>query len=119
MNFFVFNYLQTTSLANVGSQADLLSIAVGVSRSLNLLAERANSHVLPAPDFLHFNIELAGRAGSTHVTRDVLVDRSWLLEETNIVMVRTNTVMRKLQGSGNPVVGVHDEAGLYLRVVSV
>lgn len=85
--------LQTASSANLGSSRNLLSIAIRISRSLNLLAQGTNSHCLPAANTLHLGDELASGASGFHVTSNVLVDGGTLLEDANAVMVGTNTVV--------------------------
>ncbi len=108
-----FGNLQTTSLADVGGEADLLGVAVGVGGALDLLAEGADGHGLPAADPLHFGVELAGGAGGVHVALDVLVDGGALLEEADRVVVGADAVVGVLEGLGDGVVGVHDDAGLW------
>lgn len=104
--------LQTTSLANLGSSTDLLSITVGVSRALDLLAESSNSHSLPALDALHLGEELARGAACVHVALDVLVDGGALLEDADGVVVGADAVVVVFEGCGDGVVGVHDDGGL-------
>lgn len=113
MRVLLLSYSQATSLTNIGCQADLLSIAIWVSSTLNLLAQRANTHGLPVLYFLHFVEKLAGRAGRIHVTSDVLVDRSTLLKETYVITVGTNAVMGIFERLGNCIIGIHDDARLY------
>lgn len=105
--------LQTASLANLGGSRHKLIIPVRVSRPLDTLAKRANSHGLPALDALHLGEELARRASRVHVTLDILINRGALLEEADAVVVRADAVVRQFQGFRNSTVGVHDEAGLY------
>lgn len=108
-------FLQATSLADLGGSTNLLSVAVGVSRALDLLAEGTNSHGLPALDALHLSEELASRAAGVHVALDVLVDGSALLEDADGVVVRANAVVGVVERSRDALVGVHDDAGLYTR----
>lgn len=103
-------HLQTTGLADVGGEADLLGVAVGVGRALHLLAEGADGNVLPAADALHLGKELAGRAGGVHAALDVLVDGGALLEQADRVVVGADAVVGVLEGLGHGVVGVHDDA---------
>ena len=105
-------HLQTTSLADLGSETNLLAIPIGISRALDLLAESADSNVLPVADALHLGKELTSRAGGAHGALDVLVDGCTLLEETDGVVVAANAVVGVLQGLGDLLVGVHDQSRL-------
>lgn len=108
--------LQTTSLANLGSSTDLLSIAVRVSRALDSLAELSDGHGLPAADALHLGEELTGGAAGVHVALDVLVDGGALLEDADGVVVGADAVVVVLEGGGDGPVGVHDDGGLGLQL---
>lgn len=112
MYIYSVRHLQTTSLADLGGGADLLVVAVRVGGALDLLAEGADGHGLPALDLLHLGEELAGGAAGVHVALDVLVDGGALLEDADGVVVGADAVVVVLEGSGDGVVGVHDDAGL-------
>lgn len=116
---FGFIHLQTASPAELGSLGNVLAVAVGVAGALDLLAKGADVHVLPVLDALHLGVELAGGAGGVHVTLDVLVDGSTLLEEADGVVVGADGVVGELHGLGDALVGVHEERGLFPVLVFV
>lgn len=105
-------HLQATSLADLGGKANLLAIPVGVSRALDLLAQSADSNVLPVLDALHLGIELTGGAVRSHRALDVFVDGGTLLEETDRVVVAADAVVGVLHRLRDFLVGVHDQSRL-------
>lgn len=110
-------HLNTTSLANFLGFSDTLSIASRISRALHLLAKGSNSHRLPAANVLHLLEELGGRLGGIHISGDIGVEHGALLEDTDAVVVRANSVVGVVQGAGDIPVGVDQDVGL-LRIVS-
>lgn len=101
-----------SSLANLGGLRHPLGIAVRVSRDLDLLAELADSHGLPARDALHLGKELVGGARGVHVGGDVGVVDGALLEDADAVVVGADGVVRVLERGGHLFVGVDLDAGL-------
>lgn len=79
---------------------------------MHLLAKLADVHRLPAADLLHLGEELSGGAGRVHVSGDVGVVDSTLLEDADAVVVVADGVMGVLQGLGDLAVGIDQEVGL-------
>ena len=105
-------HLQTTSRANLLSLRDTLLVATRVRRALDLLAKLSSIHCLPATDFLHDLEELRGRLRSIHISSDVGVVNSALLEDAHAVVVLGHSIMGILEGSGDLLVGVNKDARL-------
>lgn len=111
--------LNATSIANLLSLSNTLSIASRISRALHLLAEGSNSHRLPATNVLHLLEELRSRLGGIHISGNVGVVHGALLEDTNAVMVRANSVVGVVEGGGDSLVGVDQDARLEELLVDV
>jgi hypothetical protein len=105
-------HLDTTSIANLLSLSNTLSIASRISRALNLLAKGSNSHRLPAANALHLLEELGSRLGGIHISGDIRVEHGALLEDTDTVVVRANSVVGVVQGARDSLVGVDQDVGL-------
>lgn len=112
----MYSLRDTTSLADSLGLLDALSVAVGVGRDLDGLAELADVHGLPAADADHLVEELTGGAGGVHVGGDVGVEGGALLEDADAVVVAAHLVVRVVQGLGNCLVGVDEDVGLFMLV---
>jgi hypothetical protein len=76
-----------------------------IGRALHPLAKCGNVHCFPAFYSHHRPEELAGRAVSLHVTGNVLIDTSTLLEDADTVMVGAQSVIVELERGRDLLVG--------------
>lgn len=98
-----------TSLTNLLSLRNLLSVPRRISRTLNLLAQSPNIHTLPPTDTLHFLEELPSRLTRIHISRNVLIEHRALLEDTDAIVVRAYRVVRVFQGLGDAAIRVDED----------
>jgi hypothetical protein len=105
-------HLQATSSTNLLSVTNTIGIPAGIGGALHLLAKLANIHRLPATNTLHFLEELSGGLGSVHISSDIRVIHSALLEDAHAVVVGAHSIMGILKGSGDFLVGVNKEISL-------
>lgn len=105
-------FSHTSGLADLGRLGDALAIALGIGRDLDLLAELADVHSLPAGDALHLGEELGGRPGRVHVGGDVRVVDGALLEDADAVVVAAHAVVRVVERFRDVLVGEDADVGL-------
>ena len=111
-------HLQATSRANLLRLRDTLLVPTRVRGALYLLANFASIHFLPATDFLHDLEELRGRLCSIHISSDVGVVNSPLLEDAHAVVVLSHSIMVILERSGDLLVGVNKNVRLEVVLAS-
>ena len=106
------NLPATSSIADLGSERDTLSVKVTGLSALDSLVKSGGFHVLPSGDLDHSGQELLGRASGGHVLADIRVPLRALLEHTNRVLVTTLEIVGVSHGGGNGRVGVDVQGGL-------
>lgn len=87
----------------------MLAIASRISRALHLLAKGSNCHRLPTTDAFHPLEELSSRFGGIHVSRNIGIVHGTLLEDTDAVVIRANSVVGVVEGGRDTPISINQD----------